>query len=132
MAATPVFAATPKYSGASLTTATGAAELGTAAPTNAVLLVTAAANGTYLRRLRAKVRNAAPTAGLLRVFLVNGGVYYLLMEIDLASGAAASATVKSQDTDWVTLDLVIPTGWTVYVAETQANNTTVHCEHADI
>ena len=132
MSAAPAFASTPKIGLASLTTATGATEFGTSAPTNIVTIVSAGASGSYLRRIKAKNRGTtSPAANIIRVFLLSSSVYYPLVEFDVPTGSTPSATVKSQDSDWLTLDLSIPTGTTVVVAETVANSVSVTCEYAD-
>ena len=132
MATAPIFAATPKLGVASLTTATGATEFGTAAPTNIVTLLSAGASGSKLRRIKAKNRGtASPAANIVRVFLLISSVYYPLLEIDITAGSTPAAGVKSQDSDWVALDLDIPSGTTVVVAETVANAVSVVCEYAD-
>lgn len=132
MSAAPAFASTPKIGLASLTAATGATEFGTTAPTNIVTIVTAGSSGSYLRRIKAKNRGtSSPGANIIRVFLLSSSVYYPILEFDVASGSTPSASVKSQDSDWITLDLSIPTSTTVVVAETVANAVSVTCEYAD-
>ena len=132
MASAPAFAATPKWGVNSLTAATGATEFGTSAPTNGVTLLTAGSSGSYLRRIKAKNRGTTtPGANILRVFLVVSSAYHPILEIDISSGSTPSASVKSQDTDWVNLDLSVPTGYSVYITQTVANSIVVHCEYAD-
>lgn len=132
MASAPIYAATPKLAHADLTSATGATEFGTSAPTNLSSLLTAGVNGSYLRRIKAKNRGtSSPTANIIRVFLVVGGSYKPIFEFDITAGATPSATVKSQDSDWHTLDLSIPSGHSVYVGETVANSVCVTCEYGD-
>lgn len=138
MATTPIFAATPKLAVASLTTACGATDFGTAAPTNVSTLLAAGSSGSKLRRIKAKNRGtAAPAANILRVYLLIGGLYHPHLEIDIPAGATPSASVKSQesvgpDSDgWVKLDLDIPSGTSIAIAQTVANSIAVTCEYAD-
>lgn len=132
MATSPIFAATPKMAHADLTTATGATEFGTTAPTQLSSLLTAGASGSYLRRIKAKNRGtSSPAANIIRVFLAVGGSYKPIFEFDVPAGSTPSATVKSQDSDWHTLDMSIPAGHSVYVGETVANSVCVTCEYGD-
>ena len=132
MATAPAFAATPKLGIGSLTGATGATEFGTAAPTNPVTVLTAGASGSYLRRVKAKNRGtSSPAANIVRLFLVASSSHHPVLEIDIPTGATPSATVKSQDSDWITLDISIPTGYSLVATQTVANSIVVICEYAD-
>lgn len=132
MASNPSYASTPKIAHADLTSATGATDFGTSAPSNASILLTAGSSGSYLRRIKVKNRGtSSPAANIVRVFLVVSSSYKPILEIDVTAGSTPSATVKSQDTDWITLDVSIPSGHSVYVAQTVANSIAVTCEYAD-
>lgn len=132
MATAPAFANTPKLGIASLTGATGATEFGTSAPTNPVTVLTAGSSGSYLRRIKSKNRGTTtPGANILRLFLVSSTNHHPLLEIDITAGSTPAAGVKSQDSDWVTLDLSIPSGYSLVATQTVANSIVIICEYAD-
>ena len=132
MATAPIFATTIKNGIASLSAACGATDFGTAAPTNVSTLLTAGASGSKLRRIKAKNRGtASPAANILRIYLLVSGSYHPLLEIDIPAGSTPAAGVKSQDSDWFTLDLDIPSGTSIAIAQTVANSIAVICEYFD-
>lgn len=131
MAASPLFGAVPAIGNGSLTTATGATELGTAAPTNGVDVFTAQAQrGSYAKRWKAKARNGTTVVGLIRLFVVISGVYYLIDEV-ATTALTAGATVASYDSGWRTLDLNLPPGAKLHATSTQTHNISVTVEATD-
>lgn len=131
MAASPLFGAVPNVGVGSLTTATGATELGTAAPTNGATVFTAnTVRGSNAKRWRIKARNGATVAGFVRLFYVIGGVYYIWQEVAITA-LTASATVASYDSGWLALDLNLPPGATLHATTTQTHNLSIIVEGTD-
>jgi hypothetical protein len=95
-----------------------AAETSRTAPTNAVAVVTAGADGTMISRVHVHATGTT-TAGMIRLFLHDGAAYHLREEIPVAavtpSGVlpafSADSTVFTPATP-----VTIPAGWSLRAA----------------
>lgn len=131
MATRPAFASTPRQGQASIATA----EASLTAPTNVGTVFTAGANGSRVERLRA-VGAATTSAGLVNVFLHDGSVYRLIRSI-VVGAVTPSATVAAWGSDGSGMisfegGLLLPSGWSLRVATTQAQTIHVTADGADL
>lgn len=120
MAVAPAYAATP-LAGAVLVSNT-TADTTFSVPANAVLLVTAGANGTKITEIDYTPGGTIATGGVIvNVYLYNGTTYYLAPNGSVLVPAVTPATQQAVSTIQNTYDnLVLPTGWSLYVTETVA------------
>lgn len=130
MSATAQFSAVPnvgqvRISGASAVN-TGRDGSGTEG-TNIFQLFTAGANGSRIDRIivRAAGTVAATTAGTIRIFLSNGTVKRLWLEIAIAAVTPTASVVGFNNNSTSAIDggLVIPSGWSVWVSSEKAGTT---------
>ena len=131
MASKPGFAATPRQGQASIATA----EVSLTAPTNIGTVFTAGANGSRIERLRA-VGAATTVAGLVNVFLYDGSIYRLIRAIVVgaATPSATAAAWGSDGSGMISFEggLMLPSGWSLRVATTQAQTIHVTADGADL
>lgn len=115
MAADPSFAATPRLSATSVSTAnTNRDGTGTIAT-----CLTAGSSGTLITQITIQATND-PADGIVTIFLHDGTTAWLFDEIDHDNPAAGSATVSAYRTTRSYTNLVIPNGWSVRAATTAA------------
>jgi hypothetical protein len=114
MATTPNFAAIPRCSAVSISTA----DTSRTAPTNVGTLFTAGANGSRIDEIDITAAGNS-TANVVRIFIFNGTTYFLLQEI-LITGITPSASVNSFSTAISFNSLVIPSGSSVRVTTNNA------------
>lgn len=131
MASKPGFAATPRQGQASIATA----ETSLTSPTNVGTVFTAGANGSRIERLRA-VGATTTIAGLVNVFLHDGSVYRLIRSI-VVGAATPSVTVAPWGSDGSGVisfegGLMLPSGWSLRVATTQAQTIHLTADGADL
>jgi hypothetical protein len=108
----PIFVGTPNvsWSGQLVTANTAVDGTGTVAAA-----FTAGANGSYVRRLRAKAGGNC-TASVLRVFMNNGstnataGNNVLIAEVNLPAATASNSAQIAPDIEY-TLNLIVPAGY---------------------
>lgn len=127
MATQPQFAATPRISAVSVSTA----DSSYTAPTNVGTLITGAASGTRVAEI--VVKGAATTAAaLVRVFLHDGTNYWLFDEITV-SAATGSATVAQARASVTYNNLILPSAsWSVRVTTSVSQATHVTALAADL
>ena len=124
----PIFTLTPHIGAVAIATANatrdGSGTIGTT--------LTAGANGSRIHRIRIKAA-VTTTAGTIRLFLHDGAVYYLWMEIP-----NAAITVSATQPAWeYTLELfgeralVLPSGWSLRASTEKAENHEVIAEGGD-
>lgn len=106
MATQAEFFTIPKF-GRALASAANANRDGTGSLTGAIL--TGAANGTKIERLRYKARDTT-TLGMVRFFVFDGSATYTLLEELNVPALTPSATVKSAEDD---IDYSVPEKYTV-------------------
>ena len=85
-----------------------------------VTLLTVGASGSRVERLRI-VPVGTTTAGVVRFYLHDGSIFYLLDE-KLIAAVTPSATAVQTFTEWATPDLNPPTGWSIRVSTEKAEN----------
>lgn len=122
------FAATPRASGVTISTANtnrdGTGTVGT--------VITAGTNGTRVDRIRVQAK-VTTTAGMIRLFLFNGSAYFLIQEVTVAA-ATVGASVQAAATDVLfgdTRPLSLPAGWTIVAATHNAEAHDVTAYGAD-
>lgn len=127
MAASPVFAVTPRITNVSIATA----DSSYTSPTNVGTLITGASTGTRIAEI--VVKNAATSAAaIVRVFLYNGSSYFLFDEITVAA-AAASATVQTNRVSTLYNNLILPDStWSIRVTTSVSQATHVTALGADL
>lgn len=127
MAASPVFAVTPRVTAVSIATA----DSSYTAPTNVGTLITGASTGTRVAEI--VVKNAATSAAaIVRVFLYDGTTYWLFDEITVAA-ATASSTVQTSRVSTLYNNLILPSAsWSVRVTTSVSQTTHVTALGADL
>jgi hypothetical protein len=127
MAATPVFAVTPRITSVTVSTA----EASLTAPTSFGTVITGAASGTRIAEIVVKCA-ATSAAALVRIFLHDGTNYYLFDEITIAA-ATSSASVATTRVSTSYNNLVLPSAsWTVRATTSVAQATAVTALGADL
>jgi hypothetical protein len=106
MAINANFAGTPKV-GAAVISAANTALDGTG---TVPVVFTAGASGSRLDSVTVKALTTTVN-GMVRLFLHNGTTFFLLTEIEMMA-ATSSTTTKSAE-NGITLNIVIPTGWSL-------------------
>jgi len=127
MAASPVFAVTPRVAAVSIATA----DSSYTAPTNVGTLITGASTGTKINEI--VVKNAAiSAAAIVRIFLYDGSTYWLFDEITVAA-ATGSSTVQQSRVSTLYNNLILPSAsWSVRVTTSVAQATHVTALGADL
>jgi len=127
MAASPVFAVTPRIGAVSISTA----DSSYTAPTNVGTLITGASTGTRISEI--VVKNAATSAAaIVRIFLYDGSTYWLYDEVTIAA-ATGSSTVQQSRTSTVYNNLILPSAsWSVRVTTSVSQATHVTAFGADL
>jgi hypothetical protein len=119
MAASPVFAVTPRIGSVSIATA----EASYTAPTNVGTLITGVSTGTRISEIIVKCATTS-TAGLIRIFLYDGSNYWFFDEVTVAA-ATGSATVQQTRVSTTYNNLILPSNtWSIRV--TTSVSQTVH------
>lgn len=121
MADRPTFTSTPiVWAGAT----PGSAETGRSGSlTNVTTLGTAAAAGTKIERIVAKVTGTVDN-GVVCLFLYDGSTYHLFDEIRIEdNGSGPDTTTITQRWEKLYEDLVLPSGWSLRCTGQVANNT---------
>jgi hypothetical protein len=127
MAASPVFAVTPRIGSVSIATA----EASYTAPTNVGTLITGASTGTRISEIVVKCV-ATSAAAIVRIFIYNGSTYFLFDEITIAA-ATGSATVQQTRVSNTYNNLILPSSdWSVRVTTSVAQATHVIAFGADL
>ena len=127
MAASPVFAVTPRIGNVSIATA----ESSYTAPTNVGTLITGVASGTRVAEVVVKAA-ATSAAAIVRLFLYDGTTYWLFDEITVAA-ATGSATVQQTRVSTTYNNLILPSAsWSVRVTTSVAQATHVTALGADL
>jgi hypothetical protein len=116
MASTPNFAATPRCSSVSISTA----DTSRTAPTNVGTLFTAGASGSRIDEIDITATGTS-TSNIVRIFIYNGTTYFLLQEITITA-ITPSASVASFTTAITFNSLVIPSGSSVRVTTNNAES----------
>jgi hypothetical protein len=104
MATTPNFAATPRFGGASISSA----DTSRTAPTNVGTVFTAGSSGSRIDEVTITAAGTS-TANVVRLFVYTGTTYYLLIEV-LISATTPSASVDAYTTTLSFNSLVLPSG----------------------
>lgn len=121
MANDPQFASTIKIGSALL----GAAETNIQVPTQASVIVTAAATGTKIEEVvvQATATSLAPVtvAGLVYLFLSDGATHHLFdtITVTAVTGSATAAPFRATNRY---VNLVIPSGWSLRASQSTASN----------
>jgi hypothetical protein len=127
MAASPVFAVTPRIGATSVATA----DSSYTAPTNFSTLIVGASAGTRVSEIVVKCA-ATSAAALVRVFLYDGSSYWLFDEIVVAA-ATGSATVAQTRVSTTYNNLVLPSSsWSIRVTTSVSQVTHVEALGADL
>ena len=127
MAASPVFAVTPRMSAVSIATA----DSSYTAPTNVGTLITGASTGTRVAEIVVKCA-ATSAAAIVRIFLYDGSTYWHFDEITVAA-ATGSATVLQTRVSTTYNNLILPSAsWSVRVTTSVAQTTHVTALGADL
>lgn len=124
MATDPSFAATIKLGSALL----GSAETNLQVPTNASVIVTAAANGTKVEEIRVAGTAASlvgsTVAGLVYLFLFDGTNYRLFDTITISATTASTTTSPSISTRRYD-NLLLANGWSLRASQSISGNNSV-------
>ena len=127
MAASPVFAVTPRMSAVSIATA----DSSYTAPTNVGTLITGASTGTRVAEIVVKCA-ATSALGIVRIFLYDGSTYWLFDEISTAA-ATGSTTVLQTRVSTTYNNLILPSAsWSVRVTTSISQATHVTALGADL
>lgn len=117
MSAAPAYASTP-VAWCGLVPAS--ADTSLTAPTNVTTLGSAGASGTKLVQVDV-IPTATVVGGLVNVFLYDGSAYHLLESVTIAAATVSTTAAPAKQT--FTYDnVVLPTGWSLRVANTVAGN----------
>lgn len=126
MATAPVYANTPKVGIGQLSAAnTNRDGTGTV-----VTVFTAGASGSRVERVRIVPRGTT-TAGMVRLYLHDGTNYALLDERAIAAGTP-SAILGAVITEFLTADLVLPTGYSLRASTEKAETFAVFAYGSDL
>jgi hypothetical protein len=127
MAASPVFAVSPRIGAVSIATA----EASYTAPTNVGTLITGAATGTRIAEIVVKMA-ATSAAAIVRIFLYDGTTYWHFDEITVAA-ATGSSTVQQTRVSVLYSNLILPSAsWSVRVTTSVSQTTHVMALGADL
>lgn len=127
MAASPVFAVTPRMAAVSIATA----DASYTAPTSVGTLITGASTGTRIAELIVKCA-ATSAAAIVRIFLYDGTTYWLFDEVTVAA-ATGSTTVQQTRISTTYNNLILPNAsWSVRVTTSIAQATHVTALGADL
>jgi hypothetical protein len=127
MAASPVFAVTPRMTAVSIATA----DSSYTAPTNVGTLITGASTGTRVSEIVVKCA-ATSAAAIVRIFLYDGTTYWLFDEVTVAA-ATGSATVQQTRVSTTYNNLILPSAsWSVRVTTSVSQATHVTALGADL
>jgi hypothetical protein len=127
MAASPVFAVTPRIGNVSIATA----EASYTAPTNVGTLITGASTGTRVSEIVVKCA-ATSAAAIVRIFLHDGSTYFLFDEVTVAA-ATGSATVQQTRVSTTYNNLILlSASWSIRVTTSVAQATHVTALGADL
>jgi hypothetical protein len=127
MAASPVFAVTPRMTAVSIATA----DSSYTAPTNVGTLITGASTGTRVSEIVVKCA-ATSAAAIVRIFLYDGSTYWHFDEVTIAA-ATGSATVQQTRVSTTYNNLILPSAsWSVRVTTSVSQATHVTALGADL
>jgi hypothetical protein len=127
MAASPVFAVTPRVGAVSI----GTAEASYTAPTNVGTLITGASTGTRVAEIVVKCA-ATSAAAIVRIFLYDGTTYWHFDEVTIAA-ATGSSTVQQTRVSTTYNNLILPSAsWSVRVTTSVSQATHVMALGADL
>jgi len=127
MAASPVFAVTPRMTAVSIATA----DASYTAPTNVGTLITGDSTGTRVAEIVVKCA-ATSAAAIVRIFLYDGSTYWHFDEVTIAA-ATGSATVQQTRVSTTYNNLILPSAsWSVRVTTSVAQVTHVTALGADL
>ena len=127
MAASPVFAVTPRISAVTIATANTARDGSGAVGT----VITGAATGTRIAEIVVKA-NGTTTAGNVRIFLHDGTTFFFFDEIAI-SAATASGTVQTVRVLTTYANLILPSAsWSIRASTNNAESMTVTAFGADM
>jgi hypothetical protein len=127
MAASPVFAVTPRMTAVSIATA----DSSYTAPTNVGTLITGASTGTRVSEIVVKCA-ATSAAAIVRIFLYDGSTYWHFDEVTVAA-ATGSATVQQTRVSTTYNNLILPSAsWSVRVTTSVSQATHVTALGADL
>lgn len=127
MAASPVFAVTPRMTAVSIATA----DSSYTAPTNVGTLITGASTGTRVSEIVVKCA-ATSAAAIVRIFLYDGSTYWLFDEITIAA-ATGSSTVQQTRVSTTYNNLILPSSsWSVRATTSVSQATHVTAFGADL
>jgi hypothetical protein len=104
MATSPNFAATVRAAAAALATA----DTSRTAPTTVVTVFTAGASGSRIDEVNV-IATGTTTAGVVRLWLYTGSVYYLIEEV-LVTAITPSTTVAAFSTTLTFNNFMLPSG----------------------
>ena len=127
MAASPVFAVTPRIGSVSIATA----EASYTSPTNVGTLITGASTGTRVAEIVVKCA-ATSAAAIVRIFLYDGTTYWHFDEVTIAA-ATGSSTVQQTRVSTTYNNLILPSAsWSVRVTTSISQVTHVTALGADL
>jgi hypothetical protein len=114
MATTPNFAATPRCSAVSISSA----DTSRTAPTSVGTLFTAGASGSRIDEVDITAAGTS-TANVVRLFIYDGSTYFLLQEVAITA-TTPSASISSFSTAITFNSLVLPSGSSLRVTTNNA------------
>lgn len=127
MAASPVFAVSPRIGNVSIATA----DASYTSPTNVGTLITGASTGTRISEIVVKCA-ATSAAAIVRIFLYDGSTYWLFDELNI-SAATGSSTVLQSRNSVAYNNLFLPSAsWSVRVTTSVSQVTHVTALGADL
>lgn len=116
MAAAPTYTAVPLIGAVLVNNAT--ADTSFSAPTHAVVLVTAGANGSKVNQIDLIPAGTISAGGVVvNIFLYNGTTFYLHESV-LVPAVTPGTQLAPAKISFRYDDLVIPSGWFLYATET--------------
>jgi hypothetical protein len=117
MAASPSYAATPR---ALCGLVPSTADTSTTAPTHVTSLGSAGSSGTKINQIDV-TPVATVVAGVVNLFLYDGTAYHLHEPVTI-TGATVSATVPGVKQSFPYDNLVLPSGWSLVISNTESSN----------
>lgn len=107
MASAPVYAATPRCSAVTISTAASNNRTGTSSST----VFTAGSNGSRIEEVRMKAQGTT-TAGTVRLYIHNGTSFFIISETAYPSVSVSSSTASAEYTVSFS-NLVLPSGYSL-------------------
>ncbi len=95
-------------------------------------VLTAGANGTRIHKITIKATTTT-TAGMVRIYIYTGAVYYLYMEIPVLAVTPSATVAAFEFTLYLTGEsaVVLPTGYSLRASTEKAENFNIIAEGGD-